>query len=60
MTKEALDVTRSLATAVDHDVPVLKKVYLWLSCTLSDKAQKAQRKSVASTRKFSEQKEKIG
>lgn len=44
--EKGLDATRSLATAMYHDLPVLKKRYLELVCALTDTAQKAQRKSV--------------
>lgn len=60
VTKEVLDATRLIFTAVGHDVPISEKGYLDLLRGLSDKVQKAQRKTDATTRQLSEKERKIG
>lgn len=60
MTEEMLVATRSLVTAVDHEVLFSKIVYLEVVCTLVDGVQKAQRKLEDTTRYLTTKKVKIG
>lgn len=48
--RKALDETRLLVTAVAHDVPILKKVYVELLHVLTDEVRKTNRELNAITR----------